>query len=234
MRYSRADFDSRALGGVVDYRKITIDLSTARDDERLPIQGSFLYLDKESSGLVYIKHNAARNAAMPMGANMGIYDVPFEEVYVANAAQAGASINLWYGFDARISPANQDIANIGTVGTVGAITPPALVSGAWGYRSTTVPVTLVAAAANISGIVVHNAELVAYEALSRIVYHVSPPTAHIDLVVEPLLMAYGASPGQVGTSRMEAPRIVPPGNGIYAVGSSSTHNYYYSINYEML
>lgn len=231
-RYNRRTFDNQEAGRVQTVDMIDIDLSIARTDELVEVPGNFWYLDKNTNGDIDIKLNRKANPAMPAGANMGLDGVPFGQLYITNAAQAGKMAYLWYGLDARIIPPNQDIANIGRVDAVTMIDEiqtrtigNALIS-IIGTLGTTLQ-TIVTPAANTNGI--HVDQLLLRTSAgngANVMTKASAPTSWNDAASESLLyvnanVTYGNNSGR---NDQIMPYIIPAGLGLYAQANGGTNN----------
>lgn len=80
------------------------------------LEGDFIYVDSDSTGVAYIKFNGQAFPWIPIRPNFSISGFPIKRAWIKNlSAQAGKQLNLFWGYGARIIPPNQDISNIGSV-----------------------------------------------------------------------------------------------------------------------
>jgi hypothetical protein len=88
---------------VANLQCITVNLSTARNNERLEIQGDFIYVDIQSVGEATIGFNNPSQQKIPICPGMNIAGFPIDGVYISHAAQAGFLLNIWYGYGCNFS-----------------------------------------------------------------------------------------------------------------------------------
>lgn len=84
-------------GRAPSIRVLTLDLSVARDDQKVSFGGVFLWaIASSSSGAnVNVKFNEPAGNGVPIQRGLVIGGVPFDEIYVSNTAQgAGVTITL--------------------------------------------------------------------------------------------------------------------------------------------
>lgn len=167
----------RAIGDrPANLRFIDIDLSVARDQQRIPIAGSFLLCD-----LVAFDDKAVKSATLSTGhlfvrlgrsitdyiymeagrAWVGSPNDPFDEIYVTNPAQAGAMLRLYYSSGPITFPYQSQVNVAGAVSvtnfdSVIDLTGTTVAGAQLSALGTT---TLVAAAANVNGLKIHRLSL---------------------------------------------------------------------------
>lgn len=94
----------------------SIALDSAFNPREIEIQGDFVYADSDSTGVLYIKFNGTAFPWIPMRPNFSLSGFPIRRAWIKNtSAQAGKTINLYWGYGARIIPPNQDITSIGSI-----------------------------------------------------------------------------------------------------------------------
>ncbi len=106
------------LSPFANVQKKVLLLDNATNQEELRVEGDFVYADPLSTGLIGVKYNADAMPAFPFRASTGVRGFPYKTLLLNWAAQPGLVLNLWYGFGAEIIPPNQDIANIGSIGSI--------------------------------------------------------------------------------------------------------------------
>lgn len=88
----------RARQGIRAYKTQIIDLSTARANELLTIEGNYLFVFDASdfSSNVGVRFNEVYMDSLTLTKSRGLR-IPFYRVYLTNAAQPGKSLTLIYG-----------------------------------------------------------------------------------------------------------------------------------------
>jgi len=219
-REGDSEFNLKTQGRVRDLERRVISLASALDNFELNVAGNVIYCDKLSTGAASIRFSSTSNDPLPVGANFGLEQMDFKRLYITCVAQAGKSLNLWFGSDVHIIPPNQDINNIGTVSLLSAVTPPAL-----GVNSSTVInaslvalQTLVTPAANTVGLVLKTAHVQAYSSSVRMMVKTSAPSAWSDTAAMTVL--FGGYSGNFGPSFLSSPLSLPAGVGLYVQGDA--------------
>lgn len=244
-------FDNRSHGRERQLYLRTLDLSTARTDTEFRLAGNFIFCDKETDGDAHIRFSSNQNPLFPVGANSLVQGLPFNKIYITNTAQAGKTLNIWYGQDVGIQPPNQDITSIGTVSTVntvGSITDvanisaitPETINGSsfFYYGALTTLQTIVTPASNTAGIKIYNAYAHAYSGgyIARLMAKTSAPSAVTDNTAKTLAVSVTSSSSGGGSSSLNptlTPLIVPAGYGLYSQ-SDDTTRHAIACEYEVL
>ncbi|MHB1938677.1 MAG: hypothetical protein ACYCOR_19160 [Acidobacteriaceae bacterium] len=95
------------------FQRTPLFLDQATVDMELIVPGDFLYLDNNSTGAITVRFNNTSEPPLPMIKNFVIYGLPFKKVYVSWDAQPGLVANLWYAYEARVSPINATTLTLG-------------------------------------------------------------------------------------------------------------------------
>src|SRR5207245_11308728 len=101
-------------------RSQQIRLDNALVEQPFRLQGDFLYADNNSTGVATIKLNNTSEDPIPMLSQASVEGIPFRDVFVSAAAQAGLVLNLWYGYQARMRPPQSVVQVIGLATAAGA------------------------------------------------------------------------------------------------------------------
>lgn len=89
-------------------------LDAAETGRPFKIEGDFLYIDKTSTGSIYVQFGPG-GQKFPMGPNMFFKGIAYRDLLISWDAQAGKTAQLWYGWGGEIIPPNQDITAIGSI-----------------------------------------------------------------------------------------------------------------------
>lgn len=100
---------------VANISKLPLPLDVAQTVIEKEIEGDFIYVDSDSTGIAYVRFNNPAMPEIPIRTNFGIYGFPIRRIFVRWDAQAGKQINLLYGYGAQVVPPNQDITTIGSI-----------------------------------------------------------------------------------------------------------------------
>jgi hypothetical protein len=76
---------------------LSIPLDIALVDKEIPIQGDFILIDRNSTGVAFIKMNSPAVDKFPVAANTMIKNYKVSRIFLSCAAQPGLILNLWYG-----------------------------------------------------------------------------------------------------------------------------------------
>lgn len=103
---------------------LTLDLSSARDLERIDIGGTALWaIDADSVGtLATVRLNDQFSGGIPVYKGFSIRGVPFSRLYVSNTAQAGATMTLLYCKEAQVQGLQVSNASLGLTEVSGNVT----------------------------------------------------------------------------------------------------------------
>lgn len=153
---------------VTNLRRIVIALDNALVEQRQQCYGDFLYADSNSTGTITVKLNSTSEDPIPLLAQASVEDHPMKDIFISCAPQAGRVLNLWYGYRARFRPPAQNIATIGSILNTVSVQDLGVTYGV-AYASNTVfvantPQNVLAAASNLNGARVVDAEFHSYDA----------------------------------------------------------------------
>lgn len=83
------------------YRVVELDLATARKDEKLNLQGTLFWAidGTDSKVKITVKIDDQINDAIPVYPGIEVSGIPFDQLYITNAAQAGKTITLFIAMD---------------------------------------------------------------------------------------------------------------------------------------
>jgi hypothetical protein len=239
-------------------RRKVILLDTLLNEQQFRVEGDFVYFDQNSTGVATVKLNNTSEDPWPAVALAGVTDVPYTDIFVSAAAQAGKFLNMWYGYRARFMNPQQSIA------TIGSITSPVGVQGPRAYNnapqladlpvlnrdvgfvygtaiSTTsagaanTAVQLIAPGTNVNGVILWRASVagrgVTPPLLMGILAKSSAPATVIDgdVLVGTDASAETAGPVSFCFGRLERAVFVSAGKGIYKMNSQAEANAYASI-----
>lgn len=179
----RGMFDEVDYGRIEPFRPHVVRLDTAQDKDNpleVPIAGTFIYVDDDTDGKVYIRFNDDDAARIPVSAGFSASGLLFRRVYLDWEAQSGKTVNIVYGSGVSFTPTN-DISNIGSI-----LSPvePALVSipsdaQPYFYAGTSAALfTVFTPAQNTNGIEIFYACALGWN--GRIMYKSSAPTSWND------------------------------------------------------
>lgn len=168
-------------------RLYVLDLTTARAAVPLGLKGDVWFCDYNSTGVATIQNNNTSEGAMPALALAGLGNMPFDDLFITHAAQAGLVLNLWVGYGADFIAPTSAIATIGSItnavkikdssgNTIDSISSTALMALATrnlvvveggdtygasfsssGALTANTPQAVLAAASNTNGAIVHRA-----------------------------------------------------------------------------
>lgn len=209
-------FDDVDYGRVEPFRVRPVLLDTARAQDvplELDLAGTFLYLDDDTTGQVYVRFNSEDAARIPVKAGFSVSGIQYRRIYLDWTAQAGKRVNLVYGAEAQFTPTN-DIANLGRVDALGEIDPVnyAGVSDWTIYQATAALQTIVTPAANVNGIRLYRGGVVYQN--SRMMVKTSAPTDYMDLAADTLAMGF-VTGSDYTSSGMAENILIPAGYGLY-------------------
>lgn len=102
---------------VANINKEVIALDNAALGQQKSWPGDFLYasINTSAGAVIGIRYNNPSMPPFPFKQNTGVFGFPIKEVYLDWAAQAGKTIEIWYGYGAQIIPPNQDIASLQSI-----------------------------------------------------------------------------------------------------------------------
>lgn len=149
------DFDELKGQRIQVYTTITLDLSTARDDEELAITGNYIYglASTDDAANASVKFNEDARASIGIYTGRGIR-CPFYRLFFTNAAQAGKTLTLAIG----VEDSTFRVEDLTEVSITEAIRPAASdAAAAYGALSVTTSATLIKAVnASRASIMVQN------------------------------------------------------------------------------
>lgn len=96
-------------------RRKVILLDNILTEQQFRVEGDFVYFDQNSTGVATVKLNNTSEDPWPAVALAGVSDVPYTDIFISGAAQAGKFLNMWYGYRARFMNPQQSIATIGSI-----------------------------------------------------------------------------------------------------------------------
>lgn len=102
-------FDDIDYGRVESYRVRTVSLDNATSaltPLEIPLAGTFVYIDDDSDGKVYIRLNDKNDYAFPAESGFSFSNLKYRRMYLHWGAQPGKKVNIVYGFDAAFAPTN--------------------------------------------------------------------------------------------------------------------------------
>ena len=102
-RIGDIDFDELTQQRVQVYDTITLDLSTARDKQKLDFIGTYIYALEGTaiSSEVEVRFNEASRKPIKITEGRGLR-IPFYRLFFSNSAQSGESITLIVGIESAI------------------------------------------------------------------------------------------------------------------------------------
>lgn len=222
------NYDQVDYGRVEPFRKKPLLLDVARSQE-LPLEvdlaGTFLYLDDDTTGKVYIRFNSEDAARIPVSAGFSVSGILYRRIFLDWDAQAGEVINLVYGSGVEFTPTN-DIANLGIVSKVnnlGAIDPVDYTNATdWEINAqTTALQTIVSPASNVNGILIKRAITLMQQ--SRIMFKSTAPATWDDAGAITLSRSVASSANGYAITDGGCENIlIPAGMGLYAKASFAT------------
>jgi hypothetical protein len=88
------------------YSTITIDLSVARNNEKIKITGNILWAVSAvvASAVLTVKYNEQLGTGLDFRQGMVVSGPEFDQLFVTNAAQVGASITFYYALQDAGNP----------------------------------------------------------------------------------------------------------------------------------
>ncbi|NIR58941.1 MAG: hypothetical protein GWO02_05185 [Gammaproteobacteria bacterium] len=113
------DFEALDHGRLQPFRKLPLALDSAQPQSsplEVELKGTFLYLDDDTTGKVYVRFNDRDSARIPVQAGFAA-KVAYARLFLDWTAQSGLVANIVHGFGIEFAPTN-DIANIGTLGSI--------------------------------------------------------------------------------------------------------------------
>lgn len=114
----------KARQGQLSYKTQEIDLSVARNNEVLTIEGNYLFVfdATDFASSVSVRFNEVYMDALALTKSRGLR-IPFYRVYLTNAAQPGKSLTLIYGIsEATIEAISQvEVTLSGNVDVTGSV-----------------------------------------------------------------------------------------------------------------
>lgn len=231
-----------------------VDLSAARSISAatalvLPVAGNVLYIDQDTvnvgNAVVHFQDTTLSAASAPITVGPGsIFKVPFTQLLIENAAQAGKRLRVFYGVDIDFLPslAAQVVISGSVTVSSGNV---AIIDGAFpeysnSYANITnmaanTPQTIVAPASNTNGIRVINAAIHATGAgsfLKSLIAKTSAPTTVIDGDV--ILAGFF---GPSGSNKPENNPVVvdiPAGKGLYVISAGAESTSLQTVTYKLL
>lgn len=220
---------------------LDIDLTNARSIAAgsalaINIAGNSFYVDQDTTNvgnaIVHFQDTNLGNASAPLFVSAGfIANVPFTQILIENAAQAGKRLRIFYGVDIDFQAGiNASISISGTVNIGNAIASPAIVQdGGKRYTNTfyassalaaATAETIVAPGTNVNGIVVLTASADCFNAAGQLFSLIAKTSAPVSVSDGDILAVgsfNGNSGGSMSSLRLEAPIYVPPGKGLYFI-----------------
>ena len=211
-REGDSEFNLKTQGRVRDLERRVISLASALDNFELNVAGNVIYCDKLSTGAASIRFSSTSNDPLPVGANFGLEQLDFKRLYITCAAQPGLVLNLWFGSDVHIVPPNQDIASIGTVSLISAITPRSIGTTAYNRWSTSAALnTVLAPASNLAGVVVVSVGLPVGADGIRFMAKTSAPSSFSDTTA----LEIATRKNSTSAFQLALPLLIPAGYGLY-------------------
>lgn len=139
-------------------RRLVLDLTNARNAVEFKCTGDFLFLDRNTTGLISVSLRNPQEDPMPMAALDIIEGVPMDRISITHAAQPGLVANLWYGYHARFRATSNSLSGITSTVNVLEL---GYNYGASFQSNTSIAVntneTIVAPASNVNGMTIVNA-----------------------------------------------------------------------------
>jgi hypothetical protein len=227
-----------------------VDLSTARSIAAgthltLPVAGNSFYSDQnpnQGAATVVFQDTNLNPRGTPLYVGPGwIGSVPFTQLLIEHAAQAGKIFRFVYGVDIDFKPSLSGSLSIG--GAISA-TPYGFTFGA-SYKSTTAlaantPETVFTPAANVNGAVLWAADFVTVNAggagvAAGFVAKTSAPATPIDgdVILGGQTFFLGAAP-QATTGTLQRPVLIPAGRGLYFISTPAETTAYRGALYTLL
>lgn len=214
-----SDFERGRTQIATPFDYYDLDLSTANTNLILPIAGDFLYIDMASTGVATIELNnqqEARKAPFQVRKGFALQAV-FKQLKITNTAQPGLFLRIMSSVGERVIPALGDVNISGSVNAIeDGITYGAAFSSSVPAPAANTVLTVVAPAANVNGLVVHDASycsLTAGTTLTSLLAKASTPTALQDGDV--LMLGDAYTPSSVGSGSMKQSFKVAAGKGLY-------------------
>lgn len=142
-------------------RKVVLDLSVARNAAELKCSGDFIFLDRNSTGVINVSLRSPQEDQMPMGAFDIIENVPMDRIFITHAAQPGLVANLWYGYHARFRASSANLSTLGSITNTVSVQDVSMLPGtefsSLSLITAGTPLNVIAAASNLNGLRVHDA-----------------------------------------------------------------------------
>jgi len=112
---------------------LSLPLDVALSNKEIPIQGDYVFVDRNSTGVGTIRFNSAAVDPFPLSKNTLIKNYKIGRAYFSCAAQPGLILNLWYGtgldiFIAESGAASSGLTNAELRATPVPVTDAALVA----------------------------------------------------------------------------------------------------------
>ncbi len=213
------------------------DLSTARTKEvvSMPDRGADgFFCDYRTTGEAELFLGDPSSYGFPIKKQSGM-GVEFNRLFLSNTAQAGKVLHLWYGRGFHFLQPNLDIASIGTIDLVSAITPPPVRATPYFRLSSSAALnTIVTPAANTAGVRVSRGYISSSNQVrARLMMKQTAPTSWNDSAAVTLAMADSAA-GVQFPLMWDNEFIVPAGWGLYEQGEGAGNFTSVSFGYEVL
>jgi hypothetical protein len=246
------------FGSVIDGRRATLfvyelDLTSARSltagtATQIKLTGNSIFIDQASDvGNATVIFEGVQDDTGPV-IRPAVYvqpgfvaKIPFANLRIANSAQSGKKLRIFYGVDVDFVPSvNASVAISGNVSAV----PYGAAYGA-SYKSTTnlaanTADAVFAAASNINGALVHGAEFIsgnggtAGYAATGFLAKTSAPTTAIDGDV--ILGATNWTSTVGSTGQLQQPVFIAAGKGLYFISTlaETANGVYRNVRYTLL
>ena len=213
---------------------------TGTDKKTLGAGMSFVVLSSTSvmTGKVYRKGRQIAEISLINQGDVYTAAAPFDYVELNSAGAQTVTVLLTEGqFKTGELTGRVSISNAPNIGTVAAITPPALATPYYRNSVSTSLQTLVTPAANTAGVVVYGMTGWVYSAggyAVRIMAKTSPPASIQDAAAHTLLYVATCVGQPLGsTSQIALPVMLPSGTGLYEQSSDGTGSVV-TVTYEVL
>jgi hypothetical protein len=232
------DFDAVRDGRASLPLWVDIDLTTARSIGGtganaamvVNMAGNSFYVDQDTTNVgfatVHFQDTNLGATSAPLFVSPGfIANVPFTQILIENAAQAGKRLRIFYGVDINFQAGvNASISIGGTVSVSNALADAALTAG---YGSVTAlaantAVQIVAPGANVNGIVVHSAGIVTFSGGTNNASLIAKATAPANVTDgDVILMAASGAAFSAVPSILSKLNRIPAGRGLYFISTAA-------------
>jgi hypothetical protein len=232
------------FGSVIDGRRATLfvyelDLSSARSftagtATQLKLTGNSFFIDQASDvGNASVIFEGVQDDTGPVirpavFVQPGfVAKIPFANIRVANSAQTGKKLRIFYGVDVDFVPSVN--ASVAITGSVNAI-PYGYTYGA-SYKSITAvaantPDTVFSPASNVNGAMLWTASFLIQQSAAMGASYVaktSAPTSIIDGDVVLQTTGFFNAAVNFETANLTNPILIPAGKGLYFISSAATN-----------